>query len=242
MFEAPYDETHSHCRGTIQRGPFAGRGGKSAEELAAQASYGHSYNDPGIVSLLKDSRSPPALAATFADELRAKTFTNGSDASTVNVLFSSVASAVFQGVRALQVNYLNWGPAELEVLLRVLPQCEGLVDLQLGGNPLGDTGLTQLAAFARVGGLRSLTALAVEQTEAGDEGLCALADAMLEGHLPKLHKCWAWGNPRLTPRSVGKLREAFNSGAMPEIGFIQFNSGDRVFQLGDETDEEDEYS
>jgi hypothetical protein len=62
--------------------------------------------------------------------------------------------------------------------------------LGLGGNQIGDAGLTALAKAVESGALASLKELNLWNNHIGDAGLSALAEAMGKGALDHLTVCW----------------------------------------------------
>ena len=62
--------------------------------------------------------------------------------------------------------------------------------LQLGGNQIGDAGLTTLAKAVESGALASLEVLFLENNQIRDAGLSALAEAVGKGALDQLEVCW----------------------------------------------------
>ena len=60
--------------------------------------------------------------------------------------------------------------------------------LDLGGNNIGDAGLTALAKAVESGALASLEALDLSKNEIGEAGMTAFADAVGKGALASLKK------------------------------------------------------
>ena len=67
--------------------------------------------------------------------------------------------------------------------------------LDLGGNNIGDAGLTALAKAVESGALASLEVLFLENNQISDAGLSALAEAVGKGALPALGSLLLSGNP-----------------------------------------------
>ena len=67
--------------------------------------------------------------------------------------------------------------------------------LGLGGNQIGDAGLTALAKAVESGALASLDLLDLQHNAIGDAGMQALAGAVSNGALPKCTSLHMGGNP-----------------------------------------------
>ena len=67
--------------------------------------------------------------------------------------------------------------------------------LQLGGNRIGDAGLTALAKAVESGALANCTYISLRGNQIGDVGVTALALACASGALDKIQSIYLSGNP-----------------------------------------------
>ena len=88
--------------------------------------------------------------------------------------------------------------------------------LNLGGNQIGDAGLTALAKAVESGALASCQTLNLSFNQIGDAGLSALAAAVGKGALPQLKDLW------LSENSIGDvglsaLADVVSKGALDSL-------------------------
>jgi hypothetical protein len=83
---------------------------------------------------------------------------------------------LLQGVASLDLNTLGWGDAETAQLAGLLPVCDGLLELRLTRNQIGDAGAIALSHAIGKGSLPALTELNLYQNRIGDDGARALAE------------------------------------------------------------------
>ena len=126
---------------------FKGRA-QSADELVKGASY-QNFLDPGTHGQLLDARRPPLLPDDFEVQMADKTLTNGKDKEVVVGLQLKVATAVLGGARSLDFSSLGWGASDAPQLVKALPWCDRLEEVNLSGNKLGPAGAAALAMAMR---------------------------------------------------------------------------------------------
>ena len=79
--------------------------------------------------------------------------------------------------------------------------------LGLGGDQIGDAGLTALAKAVESGTLPQLKQLWLSENKIGDMGVSALADTLGKGALPQLRNVYLDGNPGNAELVQSVLRE-----------------------------------
>jgi len=180
-YETSYDGGQSRVQETMMfKGvPLA------LDELASRGTYIH-WTLPGIAKTLKDKRSPPAVPEVFKEDVKTMVFTNGSDVDFVIQQQRRVAKTVLRKTPILQCDELEWGPEDINKLLKAVELCEELTSLDLRENSLGDAGVVNLVAGAEKGLFNTLELVILSQNHLTDDGAQCLADALSQGQFPAL--------------------------------------------------------
>ena len=88
--------------------------------------------------------------------------------------------------------------------------------LQLGGNRIGDAGLTALAKAVESGALAKCTYISLAGNQIGDAGLSAFAGALSSGVLASLEKLYLYSNA-IGDDGMSALASACASGALDHL-------------------------
>ena len=144
-------------------------------------------------------RKAPLLPKEFAEQLKTKGFTNGSDdRPLVAGLYSKGFEERFGAVIQLSYVNLGWGDEGVRALALVLPHARVLQELYLGNNLIGNAGARALAEALPL--LPALKQLYLNDNSIGDEGARALAEA-----LPRVQALW---KINLKANSIGDAAKA----------------------------------
>jgi hypothetical protein len=101
-----------------------------------------------IIEQCRAGRAPPLTPADFMAELEGKSFTSRkADLPTVGGLYKAAFDRRFKTATTLLYVALHWGDEEVESLSKVIASgaLAQLAHLNLGGNKIGDAGVTALA-------------------------------------------------------------------------------------------------
>ena len=99
-----------------------------------------------LKNICNSAREPPVPPLEFDQDLKQKTFTNGSDAGFVMNLYKKSFEEVMSSATRLVYEYLLWGPEQYMALAKVLPACFSLKTLVLNCNSPGNLGAEVIAA------------------------------------------------------------------------------------------------
>lgn len=89
---------------------------------------------------------PPLLLMDLAALLRRKTFSRESDYPIVMTRYREAFDAVWRKAKTLDYEDLQWGGEEVTELVKVLPLCGHVRDLNLGGNRIDDDAMVELSS------------------------------------------------------------------------------------------------
>ena len=224
-----YDESgwcfvEASLSAALKRGPRRVDIGKFTKERH------FSYDVPyAIQSCAKGTRPPPRHPSAVAKMLESKSFFAKSiDLPKVAALYRDFFETVAPRQRELHLSSLEWGDAEVIELAGALPSFVALESLDLSYNNIGVEGGKALAAYVAVSG--SLTSLNLRNNELGDEGWCAIFDALRDNPQNKL-KEWDLKRLDITP-TIAKSLVAYVavSGSLTKLDF-----SDNYCRLDDET-------
>ena len=191
------------------RGPPSRR----ADGSLLQTSHGRLLREFGL------HRQPPKHPDRFDAELATKAFYSPSDATNCMRLYRHTFEAAVNA-SDLDAADQGWGEAEAAVLSEVLVHFTGMHRLKISGNPIGDRGLSALAA---AGWPSSLKCLFMANCRIGDAGAAALARGGLPPGLERM---------RLAYNEIGNDGVAALAQALPSTLFFMTLDGNQIGDAG----------
>ena len=150
----------------------------------------------------KAGRRPPIAPDAFRRQLSVGVqdgtikFTNAGDVDVVASIYERAFLDEMAVAMGLYYVGLGWGNEEMDTLSIALTFAHdkgamaNLKDLWLGGNQIGDAGVTALAQSCARGALPQLEKLFLNNNQIGDAGVDALAKACAGGALASLDVLW----------------------------------------------------
>ena len=127
------------------------------QRLTIQQSSGDEVEYATLGQNCKVARRPPVTPATFEQELRARSFTSGTDSNIVKELYDRTFHDLSHSVTRLCFRNLLWSLEEARLLSQTLPMFVNCVEVDLSHNPFGIHGIRVLMdKIADMARLRSL--------------------------------------------------------------------------------------
>lgn len=136
----------------------------------------------------------------------------------VSALLTACADGALPKLKELYLNDNNFGAKGMEAFAEVSKEAMAQLQvLRIGGNPIGDNGLTSLAKALHNGALPQLQVLYLNNNNIGDPGVQALANACAEmGALSQLKQLF-FNKNRISDSGVYALKRACADGALSNL-------------------------
>eukprot|EP00966_Prymnesium_polylepis_P262986 6074543-Prymnesium_polylepis.1 len=134
-------------------------------------------------------RMPPLLPDDFAEELKAKSFTNGKeDRPMVGALYRTAFEMQMSEATKLMYCGLGWGDAEMVLVTKVVASgaMAKLEELNLNNNRIGDKGMKSFSIALASGAMVQLKVLYLAANKIGDEGMVSFSTALASGAMAQL--------------------------------------------------------
>lgn len=158
----------------------------------------------------RGAHQPPPIPRRFAEDLKLKHFTNGSDRAMVAAMYTQTFEEVVASVKGFNFENLGWGPEDMVVIVQMLKRCEDrhFEYLNLAGNCFGDEGVMMLIpSLQRLTGLQRLS---LARNGIGHAGAKALEGVILK-HLPMLAHIDVSDNLEECKREEAAVQQALRS-------------------------------
>eukprot|EP00966_Prymnesium_polylepis_P090283 2091059-Prymnesium_polylepis.1 len=160
-------------------------------------------------------RRPPMTPDRFAQALRTKEFTNGSDKEAVAKLFYKTATTVLGATEIMQLHQMEVHHGDGAMIGEAIRLCQRIEDVEIEQISLGEEEACSL--IQAMGALPSLTRLSLSDTDMGEAGALALAKALSEGQFPNL-KILNYGDfGDFEDASGMALANAIENGCVPHL-------------------------
>lgn len=173
--------------------------------------------DPEAVKL-----SAPLAPRRFAQLIRGKAFTNGTDCAVVEELYTAALQDSFATRARFRYAELGWGDCdamELATVLLELP-CTMLEELNVSGNAIGGAGMQALTSALSKREAPRLQTLTFAYNLAGDDGAGAVAAALSSGTFTSLVDL-NMGKNNVGASGARLLGTALGAGHVPNLKWLE---------------------